>query len=95
MPTSALAALLQIPGLIHHHHRVRAAQPPGRVLPHVITDTISVPAGPRQQVLHPARAGIPGLLGDGPAGSSQTMMINRWPSLIQPRTADHDLLQQY
>ena len=33
----------------------------------VIADAVGVPPGPRQQVLHPVRRGIPGLLGDRPA----------------------------
>ena len=34
---------------------------------HVITHTIGIPPGPRQQMLHPIRRGIPGMLSDCPA----------------------------
>ena len=37
------------------------------VAAHVIAHAVGVPPGPRQQVLHPVRRGIPGLLGDRPA----------------------------
>jgi hypothetical protein len=33
----------------------------------VITHPVGVPGRPRQKMLHPARAGLPGLLGNGPA----------------------------
>ena len=60
-------ALLHVAGLVHHQHPVRAAQMLGHIAAQVIADAISVPRGPRQQVLHPAGRGIPGVLRDAPA----------------------------
>ena len=59
MPTSALAALLHIPGLIHHQHPARVTQILRHITADVIPDAVSVPAGPRQQVPHTGRAGVP------------------------------------
>jgi hypothetical protein len=41
------------------------------VVPQVIPDTASVPDRPPQQVLHPARRGVTGVLGDRPADLQQ------------------------
>ena len=40
---------------------------PGDVAAQVIAHPVGIPAGPRQQVLHPIRRGIPAPLSDGPA----------------------------
>jgi hypothetical protein len=61
------AALLKVARLIDHEHRVLAAQALGHVAAQVIADLVSVPGGAGQQVLQPARRGMPGLLSDRPA----------------------------
>jgi site-specific DNA recombinase len=48
-----LGALLEEPGLIHHQHPARVAQVLDHIGTHVITQRIGVPAGGRQQPLHP------------------------------------------
>jgi hypothetical protein len=40
---------------------------PGDEAAQIITHAVSVPTGPRQQVLHPIRGRVPGVLGDCPA----------------------------
>jgi hypothetical protein len=60
-------AHLQVTGFIHHQHGVRVAQLPDDVITQVITHAIGVPARTSQQVLHPVRRGIPGMLSDRPA----------------------------
>ena len=60
-------ALLQIAGLVNHQHRGGVAEVLDEVGAHVIADRVLIPHRPREQVLHPIRAGIPGVLGDRPA----------------------------
>jgi hypothetical protein len=60
-------ALLHIPGLVDHQHRARVTQVAGDIIPQVITDTIGVPPCPSQQMLHPARRPVTGMLRDRPA----------------------------
>jgi hypothetical protein len=60
-------ALLQIASLINHQHPARVTQMLGHIAADVIAHAIGVPPGPRQQVLHPSRAGVPRMLGDTPA----------------------------
>ena len=67
MPTSALGALLDVPCLIHHQHRARITQLLHDVTAHIVADPFGVPPGPGQQVLHPVRSPVPGMLGDRPA----------------------------
>jgi len=63
----ASPALLEVSRFIDHQHPVRAAQVLHHVPAHIVADRIGVPPGRRQQVLHPVRGGIPGLLSDRPA----------------------------
>ena len=65
-PSGAIA-LLNVAGLVHHQDRSRVAQVPSDVIPQVIADRIGVPAGPAEQMLHPVRGEVPGMLGDRPA----------------------------
>ena len=60
-------AFLQVTGIVDHQHRVGVAYLIGDVAAQVIADPVGVPPGPRQQVLHPVRRGVPGLLRDRPA----------------------------
>jgi len=60
-------ALLEVPGLVHHQHRPRIAQMLDQVVAEVVADRVVVPHRPAQQVLHPIRVGVPGVLGDRPA----------------------------
>jgi hypothetical protein len=62
-----LGALLPIAGLVHHQHPVRVAQVLDQVGADVVTHPVVVPHRPGQQVLHPIRGGIPGVLGQRPA----------------------------
>ena len=62
-----LAALLEIAGLVDDQHRLGIAEVLDQVGAHVIADPVVVPHRPAQQVLHPIRAGVAGVLGDRPA----------------------------
>jgi hypothetical protein len=53
-------ALLHVPGLVDHQHRVRVAEMLHDVAAQIITHPVGVPAGPGQQMLHPVRVGIAG-----------------------------------
>jgi hypothetical protein len=59
--------LLKITSFVNDQHRVRVTQMLHHVATHVIADAIRVPAGPRQKMLHPGRAGIPRMLSNAPA----------------------------
>jgi hypothetical protein len=61
-------AFLHIAGLVNDQHPVRLAQVPGDEPAQVSGDTVGVPPGPVEQVLHPLLAGLAGVLGDAPAG---------------------------
>ena len=61
-PGRPAAALLE-PGVVPDQDAVRAAERGGDVTAQVITDSILVPAGRREQPLHPVRACLPGVLG--------------------------------
>jgi hypothetical protein len=65
-PDGALA-LLQITGLVDHQDRVGFAEVVNDVVAQVGGDPVGVPDRPVQQVLHPVRAGLTGVLGDRPA----------------------------
>jgi hypothetical protein len=60
-------ALLQVPGLVHHQHRLRVTQVLDQVVADLVTDAVFVPHRPAQQVLHPIGAGVPGVLSQRPA----------------------------
>jgi hypothetical protein len=62
-----LAALLEVAGLVDHQHRLGIAQVLDQVSTEVVADPVVVPHRPAQQVLHPIRAGIAGVLGERPA----------------------------
>ena len=60
-------AFLHVPRLINHQHRAGITQLLHDVTAHVVADPAGVPPGPGQQVLHPVRSPVPGMLGDRPA----------------------------
>jgi hypothetical protein len=60
-------ALLQIIRLVDGQHRLRVAEMLDEVGAHVVADRVLVPDGPGEQVLHPVRALVAGVLGDRPA----------------------------
>jgi hypothetical protein len=60
-------ALLEIAGLVDDQHRLWVAQVLDEIGAHVVADRVVVPHRPSEQVLHPIRARIPGVLGDRPA----------------------------
>ncbi|QUQ63912.1 hypothetical protein JJ691_16290 [Kutzneria sp. CA-103260] len=62
-----VAALLQVARLVKDRHPVGITEVFHDVVPQVIPDSLGVPAGPAQQVLHPVRAGLTGVLGNRPA----------------------------
>jgi hypothetical protein len=57
-------ALLDVSRLIGHQHRGRVAKVLDDITPQIIADAVGVPPGAREQVLHPVRRAIPGMLGD-------------------------------
>ena len=59
--------LLHIAGLVGDQHAVVGAERADDVVAQVITHAVGVPAGPGQEVLHPVRIGLAGVLGEGPA----------------------------
>jgi hypothetical protein len=59
-------ALLQIPGLVHDQHRVRVGEVVHHIAAQILPHRLGVPRRPRQQVLHPVRSGVTGMLGDRP-----------------------------
>ena len=56
-------ALLQISRLIDHQHGLWVAEVLDEVGAQVVADAVVVPHRPGQQVLHPVRAGVAGVLG--------------------------------
>jgi hypothetical protein len=60
-------ALLQVPGLVDHEDRVGVAEAGGDVVTQVIPDSVGVPAGAPEEVLHAMRVGVTGVFGDAPA----------------------------
>jgi hypothetical protein len=48
-------------------NRIGVAELPHDVVAQVIPDAVGVPAGPREQVLHPMRIALTSVLGDRPA----------------------------
>jgi hypothetical protein len=60
-------ASLEVAGLVDDQHRVRVAQVLDEVGAHVVADRVLVPDGPGEQVLHPVRGSITGVLSDRPA----------------------------
>ena len=75
--------LLQVTGLINDQHRPRVAEVPGDVAAHVVTDPFGIPLGPGQQVLHPVRRGIAGVLGERPAVHPR--QLRQQPQRERPR----------
>jgi hypothetical protein len=61
------SALLEIPCLVDDQHRARVAEVLRGKGAHVIADAVGVPPGAGQQVLHPVRRHVPGMLGERPA----------------------------
>jgi hypothetical protein len=60
-------ALLEVARLVDDQHRGVLAQVLDHIRAEVVADAVLVPDRPGQQVLHPIRAGIAGVLGDRPA----------------------------
>jgi hypothetical protein len=60
-------ALLHIAGLVDHQDRTRFAERVDDVVAQVIAHGISVPTGPRQQMLQRVGSGGAAVLSDGPA----------------------------
>jgi len=60
-------ALLDVSRLVGHQHRARVAEVPDDVTAHVVAHLAGVPFRALQQVLHPVRRPVPGMLGDRPA----------------------------
>jgi site-specific DNA recombinase len=60
-------ALLQVAGLVDDQHCLVLAQVLGDIVAHVIADRVVVPHRSGEQVLHPVRAGVAGVLSDRPA----------------------------
>jgi hypothetical protein len=60
-------ALLEVTGLVDDQHRLVLAQVFGDIVADVIADRVVVPHRSGEQVLHPVRAGVAGVLGDRPA----------------------------
>ena len=77
MPSSALAALLDVAGLVEHQHPVRRAQRLDHIAPQVLAHPALVPHRPVEQPLHPVRRALP-----RPAPPS-----TRCASLQRPATA--------
>lgn len=65
--TTSVAAPLQVHRLIDHQHGVGVLEVFVHALPHVVTDSISIPGSLAQQVLHPLRGRLADPLGDRPA----------------------------
>jgi hypothetical protein len=59
-------ALLHIPGLVQNQHRLGVGEMVDHVPAQVLAHSVGVPARPRQQMLHPIRACLTGVLGDRP-----------------------------
>jgi hypothetical protein len=68
MPNPALAALLQVTGLVRNQHPVGVAEMSHHKGAEVVADCLGVPAGLAQQPLHRVRSGMTGRLGQSPAG---------------------------
>jgi hypothetical protein len=62
-----MAALLEVPSLVDDQYRRLVAQVLDQQGAHVIAHGVGVPHCPGQEMLHPIRGGVPGVLGDGPA----------------------------
>jgi hypothetical protein len=58
-------ALLHVPGLVDHQHRLVVVQVLHHVVAQVVAYLVGFPLGPAEQVLHAVRGGLPGPLGDG------------------------------
>jgi hypothetical protein len=62
-----VGALLEIPGLVDDQRRLWVAKVVDHVVADVVADLVVVPDRSGQQVLHPVRVGVAGVLGDRPA----------------------------
>jgi hypothetical protein len=67
LDTDGVPALLQITGLVDDQHRFGVAELLTDEVADIGADRDVVPCHPGQQVLHPVRTGVPGVLGDRPA----------------------------
>jgi hypothetical protein len=61
------SAFLHIPGFVDDQNRAGVTKALSKVVPQVIPDTVGIPPGPPQQVLHPARRPVASMLRDRPA----------------------------
>jgi hypothetical protein len=66
MPMSALDALLEEPGLVHHQHAVSGAKMRGSAGADIVANPSGVPGRRVQQPLHPVRRRVPGRLSQRP-----------------------------
>jgi hypothetical protein len=95
-----LAALPEIPGLVEDQHRLRVAERLDQVGAEVIADPVVVPHRTAQQVLHPIRGGVAGVLGDRPAvlarqvGQQPVHERPGPPAWLHPREPARDPAQQ-
>jgi isopentenyl diphosphate isomerase/L-lactate dehydrogenase-like FMN-dependent dehydrogenase len=93
-------ALLQIPGLVHHQHRVLAAEPGDHIGAQVITDPVVIPARLGQQMLQPVRRAVADMLGDRPAilprqiRQQSQHQLSRSPSWLDPAKPSSDPIHQ-
>jgi len=78
-------ALLDVPRLINHQDRARIAQVPDDIGAHVVPHRVGVPLRSREQVLHPVRRRVPGMLGDRPAVLAR--QLRQQPQHERPRMA--------
>jgi hypothetical protein len=64
---TVLVPFFEIAGLIDDQHRPVLPQVLHHIVAQVIAHLVLIPHRPGEQVLHPIRAGVPGVLGDRPA----------------------------
>ncbi len=66
LDTDGRDALLQVPGLVDHEHRLGVVQMFHHIGADIVADCVGVPLRPVQQVLHPVRGRVTGVLSEGP-----------------------------
>jgi hypothetical protein len=93
-------ALLEVARLVDDQHGVRLAEVLDQVGAEVVADAVLVPDRPGQQVLHPVRAGVAGVLGERPAvlarqvGQQPAHERPGSPARLHPRKPARDPAQQ-
>lgn len=58
---------LMSPVFIDHQHCAGITEMPDHIVTHIVAHSVVVPRPSRQQILHPVRQDVAGVLGDGPA----------------------------